>query len=73
MKRNITPKEALIQVLKIVGGQTNLASLCGLKQQTIHVWLKKYGRVPVERVLQIEKVVNGAVTRHELRPDIYPE
>lgn len=28
--------------------------------------------VPAERVIQVEQAVEGQVTRHELRPDIYP-
>jgi DNA-binding transcriptional regulator YdaS (Cro superfamily) len=27
--------------------------------------------VPAERAVQIEKALNGAVTRQELRPDLY--
>jgi DNA-binding transcriptional regulator YdaS (Cro superfamily) len=30
------------------------------------------GKVPAERVLSIESATDGAVTRHELRPDLYP-
>lgn len=29
-------------------------------------------RVPAERVLQIERATEGAVTRYEMRPDLYP-
>ncbi len=28
--------------------------------------------VPAERVLEIEAATEGKVTRHELRPDLYP-
>lgn len=35
--------------------------------------VSKWHRVPAERVLDVEKVTNGGFTRHELRPDLYPE
>lgn len=67
-----TPLKALEKAIEIIGGQTVLARVCGIKPQTINVWRKKFGRAPAERVLQIEKAVNGRVSRHDLRPDIYP-
>jgi len=30
------------------------------------------GRVPAERVLAIENATDGVISRHELRPDLYP-
>lgn len=30
-------------------------------------------RCPAPRVLQVEAATNGEVTRHELRPDLYPD
>ena len=30
-------------------------------------------RVPAERVIEIESATGGQVTRHELRPDLYPK
>jgi DNA-binding transcriptional regulator YdaS (Cro superfamily) len=65
------PLQALLKAIIIAGGQSCIARKCDVKPQTIQVWLK-LGRVPAERVLQIEKIVNKEVSRHELRPDIYP-
>ena len=62
---------ALEKAVKIAGGQSQLAKKCGVRQQTIFCWLKS-GNVPAKRVIQIETIVNRIVTRHELRPDIYP-
>jgi len=70
MKKNQTDQlKALVSAIKLAGGQSALARFCGIKQQTIGVWLKT-GRVPAARVLQVEKAVG--VSRHDLRPDIYP-
>ncbi len=68
----ISPLVALKKAIKIAGGQAALARQCGVKTQTVHCWLKRFKRAPTERALQIEKIVNGEVTRHELRPDFYP-
>lgn len=48
-----------------------LAGLVGVSYQAVRKWESK-GRPPAERALQIEQAVRGTVTRHQLRPDIYP-
>jgi TorA maturation chaperone TorD/DNA-binding transcriptional regulator YdaS (Cro superfamily) len=65
--------EALEKAIAIVGGQTQLARLLGVKQANVWHWLKKAERVPGEYVLAIEKATGGQVTRHQLRPDLYPD
>lgn len=65
------PSDALREAIRLAGGQSPLASKCGIRQQSVYVWLKT-GRLPAERVLQVEKIVGGKVTRYDLRPDIYP-
>jgi len=64
---------ALSKAIAIVGGQTQLARLLGVKQANVWNWLNKAGRVPGEFVLPIERATGGQVGRHELRPDLYPE
>jgi DNA-binding transcriptional regulator YdaS (Cro superfamily) len=64
------PKAAIHRAADAIGGQTALARALGLKSQgSIQTWLK-LGRVPAERVLRIEALTG--VSRHELRPDLYP-
>lgn len=63
-------KMALRRAVNMVGGQSALARLLGVKQQHVYYWLKK--SVPARRVLAIERATEGQVTRHELRPDLYP-
>lgn len=60
----------------LVRGQSELARLLStdsetLTPQAVGAWCRS-GRVPPGRVLDIERVTNGQVTRHQLRPDIYP-
>jgi DNA-binding transcriptional regulator YdaS (Cro superfamily) len=54
-----------------VGGQKPLADLIGTTQGQVWYWLKRSKRgVPAEFVLPIERVTG--VSRHDLRPDLYP-
>ncbi len=56
---------------KIVGNQHELAQLLKVSDEAVRKWRLK--RVPAERVLQIEKATKNEVTRHQLRPDLYPK
>lgn len=64
--------KALEKAIRIAGSQFALARAIGMKQQTVNWWIRKSKKVPAPYVIKIEKALNGAVTRHELRPDIYP-
>jgi len=63
---------ALARAVEIVGGQSALAKAIGTKQQTVWWWLNRAGTVPGEYVLAIERATKSQVTRHDLRPDLYP-
>ena len=63
--------EALEKAVEAVGGQTALAAAVGVKQTHIWNWLNRDKRVPAERVIAVEQATG--ISRHELRPDIYPE
>lgn len=60
----------LVRAARIVGSQKALADAVGLTEQAISKW--KRGRVPAERVLAVESATGGKVSRHDLRPDLYP-
>lgn len=53
------------------GSQSRLAELVGVTPQAVSKWLRT-GSVPAERVLAVEAASAGAVSRYDLRPDIYP-
>lgn len=54
----------------IVGSQNKMAQKLGVSRQAVYAWLA--GKVPVRRVIAIERLTGGKVTRNQLRPDIYP-
>lgn len=51
------------------GGVRKLAERLGVTPQAVYKW-RKTG-IPAERVLDVER--ESGVSRHELRPDIYPQ
>lgn len=61
------------KAVRIVGSQTELARLCRTSQPRIWQCLHRNKVVPAELVLIIESATGGKVSRHELRPDLYPE
>lgn len=62
----------LQRAIEILGGQSALARACGKKQAHVWYWLNRSGRVPAEQAITIEQATGGEVSRHDLRPDIYP-
>ena len=62
--------EALERAVDLAGGQTALATALGVAQGRIWNWLNRDQRVPAEMVIPIEEATG--VSRHDLRPDIYP-
>jgi len=65
---------ALQKAIDLAGGQTALGRAIGRRQSTIRTWLTRDGcRVPAEAAVDIEKALEGQVTRAELRPDLFAE
>lgn len=63
----------LQRAIDLAGGQVALARLIGdgVKQQHVSSWVNHCKRLPAERAVQIERALKGAVTREELRPDLF--
>lgn len=64
--------EALKRAITIIGSQEAVAQTVGVKQPSVSYIVTKGDRVPAEWCLKIEAATDGEVTRHELRPDLYP-
>ena len=71
----MTPREALEKCVTLAGGQSELARRIGgrVKQAHVHYWLNEMKEISHRHVLACEAAVSGQVTRHQLRPDIYPK
>ena len=57
--------------MELIGSQSALARLIGVSQQAVFKWLAKARPLPAEHVLAVEAATG--VSKHELRPDIYPD
>lgn len=65
-------REALRKAIEIAGGQTTLANALKIRQNRVSNWLNRDQQVvPAEFCISIEKITDGAVTRYDLRPDIF--
>lgn len=62
--------EALRKAVELAGGVTALADKLGVGQSVVSNWLMRES-IPPQRCVEIETAVQGAVTRYELRPDIF--
>lgn len=61
-----SPEQALQRAINLAGGKAALSKKLGLSRAATHFWKQ----VPPIRVLQVEALTG--VSRHELRPDLYP-
>jgi DNA-binding transcriptional regulator YdaS (Cro superfamily) len=66
-----TKNTPLQRAVTLAGSQTELARRIGVQQAHVWNWLNRSkGKVPGEYVISIERATG--VSRHELRPDLYP-
>lgn len=64
----MTPEEALQKAVVECGTAAELSRRIGVTAQAINQWKV----APPLRVLEIERATDGKVSRHQLRPDMYP-
>lgn len=62
--------EALKRAIGLCKNQSELARRIGKSPGHVAMWLRR-GRVPPDMCRLIEAATGGAVTRHELRPDVF--
>lgn len=65
------PTPSLLLALQIAGSQRALAKLAGVSQPAVHKWVKGLSSPGLKASVQIERATNGAITRSDLRPDIF--
>ena len=61
--------EALKAAVRAAGGPVKVAEALGIRPQAVSQWAQCPGR----RVLALEALCGGRVSRHALRPDLYPD
>lgn len=62
--------DALTEAVMVTGSQSAFERKTGAKQQKVSYWLKHRRPLPGEYVLRTER--ETGVSRHRLRPDLYP-
>jgi DNA-binding transcriptional regulator YdaS (Cro superfamily) len=70
MAHDQPPSSALETAVSIAGGQSAFGRLIGKSQSTVWDWIRYKRPLPAEHVLTAER--ETGVSRHELRPDLYP-
>lgn len=70
MDRHLTRYEALKACRDAAGSDSQMARDLGVPQSTMWRWLNQTRQLPAEHVLRAEEIYG--VSRHYLRPDIYP-
>lgn len=68
--RQIPMKSAVKRAISKAGSQSELARLVGVTPQAVQQW-EAANRVSVRKALDVEKATG--ISRHDLRPDIYPK
>ena len=58
----------LLEAIKLGGGPGAVGAVLGISREAVQQWR----RCPAERVIQLERVIGGRITRQQLRPDLYP-
>lgn len=66
-----TQIEKLAEAISVVGTQAELARQINCSQVFVHQMLRGLRSIPARFCLPIEQATNGAVTRYELRPDVF--
>lgn len=72
-------QKPILRAVNAAGGQAALARALAtatgrpVRQGHVWAWLNRTGRVPAEYAIPIETITQRAVTRHDLRPDLYPK
>lgn len=64
-------RKHIVRAVELCGSQVKLAKRAGCSQQYISWLLKDADKISAEMALSIEKATDGAVSRNDLRPDIF--
>ena len=68
----MNPKTAIKLAVELAGGQVATATLLGVSQPTVNAWLNKAERIGSGYALACHIALDGQISAHDLRPDLYP-
>jgi DNA-binding transcriptional regulator YdaS (Cro superfamily) len=58
----------LLEAIRLAGGPGKVGGAFGITREAVQQWR----RCPAERVIQLDRLIESQITRHQLRPDLYP-
>lgn len=61
----------ILKAIQVAGSQAALASAIGIHPSFVSQWVNDHRPIPAKWCIPIEHATNGAVTRYDLRPDIF--
>jgi len=67
-----TAPDALKQAVEAIGSASAAARALGITPQAVSEILRKGRQAPAEWCIPLEKATDGKISRHDLRPDLYP-
>ena len=71
--RGMQNLDILNEVIRIAGGQTELARRLGIKQANVWNWINRArGVIPPDQVIPVARAIDWQKTPHEIDPDLYP-
>ena len=62
-----------LNIKKLFGTQKELAKAINITQQSVSDWIVGKKKPSAKNAIRIEKATNGAITRAEIRPDLFGE
>ena len=72
IKRKKYANTPIVQAIFLAGGFKEVARKLKIKSVwSVYKW-EKNNKVPPARVLQLEKLTKGKITRYQLDPELYP-
>lgn len=63
--------QTICNAIRHVGGQAEMARRIDVPVAMVWQWSKGLRPIPSKHCIPIERATNGAVTRYDLRPDVF--
>lgn len=64
---------AIDRAVATLGGISKASREIGVSHEAVRRWISGANRITAERAIQIEHATAGAVTRADLRPDLFAD